>query len=168
MANAVTIYGPAFISENSLVQDQILLTDKGQSENTVLIIPDIWKDLMNPSGKWKAGKNGYFYWEVEMTDTEDATKKVKVKVSCPKPEPSLFKFNFEESESDSGWTAYWKGKMKSVENSVYNSKNAIQPTEVTLPGTKYVDQNGNTVTLEEKKIIRDNLGDIQNLLLNLY
>ena len=168
MANAITIYGQAFISDDSLVQDQILITDKTQSENTIVIIPDIWEDLMNPSGTWKAGKNGYFYWEVEMTDTEDTSKKTKVKVTCPKPEPSLFDYNFEVSDSDSDWTAYWKGKMKDVEDSIYNSKNAIQPTEITLPGTKYVDQNGNTVTLEEKKIIRDNLGDIQNLLLNLY
>ena len=168
MAKAITVYGQAFISGDSLVQDQLLLTEKTQSENTIVLISDIWKDLLSSSGKWKAGKNGYFYWEVEMTDTEDTDKKVKVKVSCPKPDPSLFEYDFEESKGDSEWTAYWKKKMKTVEDSVYNSTNAIQPKEITLPGTKYINQNGETVEVEETKIIRDNLGDIQNLLLNLY
>lgn len=168
MAKAITIYGQAFISENALVQDQILMTDKAQSENTVVIISDIWEDLKNPSGKWKAGKSGYFYWEVDMTNTEDIEKKVKVKISCPKPDPSLFDHNFNESEGDSEWTKYWKGKMKAVESSPYNSENGIQPKEITLPGTKYVNQNGDIVEVKETTITRDNLGDIQNLLLNLY
>lgn len=169
MAKAITIYGQAFISDNALVQDQILMTDKTQSENTVVIVPDIWEDLKNPTtGKWKTGKSGYFYWEVEMTDTEDTERKVKVKISCPKPDPSLFDYNFEVSDSDSDWTKYWKTKMKAVEDSPYNSVNGIQPKEITLPGTKYIDQNGDTIEVEETKITRDNLGDIQNLLLNLY
>lgn len=163
-----TIYGQAFISGDSLVQDQILITDKTQSENTVIIIDDIWEDLMSSSGKWKEGKNGYFYWEVEMTDTEDSDKKVKVKISCPKPGPERFNFNFTLSDTDSGWAKYWKAKMKSVEESPYNSINAVQPKEITLPGTKYINQNGETVEIKSTKVIRDNLGDIQNLLLNLY
>ena len=168
MAKAITIYGQAFITEDALVQDQILLTDKAQSENTVVVVPNIWEDLMSSTGKWKAGKNGYFYWEVEMTDTEDTDKKTKVKVSCPKPDPSFFDYNFEVTENDSDWAKYWKGKMKTLEESSYNSVNAIQPKEITLPGTKYVNQNGETVEVSEMKITRDNLGDIQNLLLNLY
>lgn len=162
------IYGQAFINENSLVQDQILITENTQSENTVILIENIWEDLMSASGKFKKEKNGYFYWEVEMTDTEDSDKTVKVKVSCPKPEPSRFDYKFEESENDSEWTAYWKEKMRKTESSIYNSTNAIQPKEVTLKGTKYVDQNGKTIEVKETKISRDNLGDIQNLLLNLY
>lgn len=170
MAKAITIYGQAFISDNALVQDQILLTDKTQSENTIVIVPDIWEDLKSSTGKWKTGgsKKDYFYWEVEMTDTEDTEKKVKVKISCPKPDPSLFDYNFEEKSGDSDWTKYWKKKMKTVEDSPYNSINGIQPKEITLPGTKYIDQNGKTIEVEETKITRDNLGDIQNLLLNLY
>lgn len=168
MAKAITIYGQAFLSEDALVQDQILITDRTQSENTVVIIPNIWEDLKSTTGNWKVGKSGYFYWEVEMTDTENIEKKVKVKISCPKPDPSLFDYNFESSTGDSDWTKYWKEKMKEVENNPYNSVNGIQPKEITLPGTKYIDQNGKTVEVEETKITRDNLGDIQNLLLNLY
>lgn len=168
MAKAITIYGQAYLSGDSLVQDQILLTDTTQSENTVILIPDIWEDLKNPSGKWKSEKDTYFYWETEMTDTEDTERKVKVKVSCPKPNPSVFDCVFEASEGDSQWTTYWKSKMKAAENSIYNSTNAIQPKEIILPGTKYINQNGETVEVMETKVTRDNLGDIQNLLLNLY
>lgn len=168
MTKAVTIYGQAFISEDALVQDQILFTDKTQSENTVVLIPNIWEDLKSTTGKWKEGKSGYFYWEVEMTDTEDTERKIKVKVSCPKPDPSFFKYNFNPAPGDSDWTIYWKKKMKSIEDNPYNSVNAIQPKEITLPGTKYINQNGETVEIEETKVTRDGLGDIQNLLLNLY
>ena len=164
----LTILGQAFISGDALVQDQIFLTDTTQSENTVILIPNIWEDLMSVTGKWKSGKHGYFYWEVEMTDTEDTERKVKVKVSCPKPGPELFDYDFNPSEGDSEWAAHWKAKMKAVEDSLYNSTNAIQPKEVTLPGTKYVDQNGNIVEVNDTKVTRDNLGDIQNLLINLY
>lgn len=165
---AITVYGQAFISEDALVQDQILLTETSQSENTVVLISNIWDDLKSTTGKWKTGKNGYFYWEVEMTDMEDTEKKVKVKISCPKPDPDLFDYNFEVKDSDSDWVKFWKGKMKSVESSPYNSVNALQPKEITLPGTKYINQNGEVVVTEETKVTRDNLGDIQNLLLNLY
>ena len=45
------IKGQAWISGNSLVQDQILLTDNGKSsENTVTLIDDIWDDLTKASG----------------------------------------------------------------------------------------------------------------------
>lgn len=167
-AKTITIYGQAFIVDNSLVQDQTLITDTTQSENTVILVPDIWEDLKSVSGKWKSGKNGFFYWEVEMTDMEDTERTVKVKIPCPKPEPSFFDFDFEETVSDSDWTKYWKSRMKAVEDSLYNSTNAIQPKEVIFRGSKHIDQNGNTVELKDTKVVRNDLGDIQNLLMNLY
>lgn len=163
-----TVYGQAFISGDSLVQDVILLSDKTQSENTLEIIPNIWEDLQSKSGQYKTNNKGYWYWEVSMTDMENPDVNVKVKVPCPKPDPSLFDFDFEEKETDSDWTKYWKGKMKSTFESPYNSTNGLQSKEIILPGTKYIDQNGNIVELQEIKHTRDNLGDIQNLLFNIY
>ena len=163
-----TVYGQAFISGKALVQDLISFTESGQSESTIEIIPDIWEDLMSTSGTAKTNGKGYWYWEVEMSDTEDPDKKVKVKISCPKPEPSLFDFKFEEQGGDSDWVKYWKSKMKETQKNLYNSTNGVQSKEVTLPGTKYINQNGDTVEVEKTVVTRNDLGDIQNLLFNLY
>ena len=163
-----TIYGQAFISGNSLVQDVVFFVNDTQSESTVEIINNIWEDLKSASGKYKTNKKGYWYWEVDMTDLEDPDKTVKVKVDCPKPDPSFFDYNFEEDPGDSDWVKFWKGKMKSIQNNIFNSTNGLQQKEVNLPGTKYIDQNGDTVEIKETKIIRSDLGDIQNLLFNLY
>ena len=168
MATSKTIYGQAFILGDSLVQDMILLTETTQSENTVVIIENIWDDLKSTSGTAKTNKKGYWYWEVEMSDTEDTDKKVKVKVSCPKPGPEIFDDDFEDASGDSEWTAYWKAKMRQTRDSLYNSTNGLQQKEVTLPGTKYMNQNGEIVEVEETTYTRNDLGDIQNLLFNLY
>lgn len=163
-----TIKGEAFISGKSLVQDIILFTDTTQSESTVIIIEDIWEDLKSTSGKAKTDGKGYWYWEVEMTDMEDMDKLFKIKITCPKPGPGLFEYKFEEESGDSDWTKYWKGKMKETYDTLYHTTNALQPKEVTFPGTKYVDQNGNLINVDKVKHTRTDLGDIQNLLFNLY
>lgn len=162
------IYGQAFISGKSLVQDIILFVDDKQSENTVVLIEDIWEDLKSPAGTFKTNNKGYWYWEYQMTNTEDTEKTVKVLFECPKPSPEIFDNNFDEEPGDSEWAKYWKGKMKATRDSLYNSTNGLQQKEINLPGTKYIDQNGETVELKDIKYTRDDLGDIQNLLFNLY
>ena len=168
MTTTKTIYGQAYIIGNSLVQDVVFFINNTQSESTVEIIKDIWEDLKSTSGTCKTDGKGYWYWEVEMSDTEDTDRKIKVKIDCPKPDPSLFDYDFTEVPEDSDWTKYWKNKMKGVKENLYNSTNGLQQKEVNLPGTKYVDQNGDTVELKKIKYTRDDLGDIQNLLFNLY
>lgn len=168
MTTTKTIYGQAYISGDSLVQDVIFFVNTTQSESTVEVIKDIWGDLKSNSGKALTDGKGYWYWEVEMTDTEDTDKKVKVKVDCPKPDASFFDYDFEISSSDSDWTKFWKTKMKAVQDNLYNSTNGLQSKEINLPGTKYIDQNGDTVELKEINHTRGDLGDIQNLLFNLY
>lgn len=168
MTTTKTIYGQAYINGNSLVQDVVFFINDTQSESTVEIIKDIWEDLKSPSGTFKTDGKGYWYWEVEVSDMEDTDRKIKVKIDCPKPDPSLFDYDFTEAIEDSDWTKYWKNKMKGVKENLYNSTNGLQQKEVNLPGTKYIDQNGNTVELKEIKYTRDDLGDIQNLLFNLY
>ena len=168
MATTKTIYGQAFISGDSLVQDVVFFVNDTQSESTVEVVKNIWEDLTSLTGKYKTNKKGFFYWEGEMTDIEDTDKKIKVKVECPKPDPKFFDYDFTEKPDDSDWTKYWKNKMKSVQDVIYNSTNGLQQKEVNLPGTKYIDQNGNIVELKEVEYNRTDLGDIQNLLFNLY
>ena len=166
-----TIYGQAYIVENSLVQDMIFLVLSGKnvsrSENTVIVVEDIWEDLKSKTGTSKRDKN-YWYWEVNMTDIEDPDHTVKVRVGCPKPGPEIFDYNYETSSDDSEWSIYWKGKMTEILDSPYNSKNAMSPEEVVLPGTKYVNQNGELVTLNEVKVSKNGLSDVQNLMISLF
>lgn len=156
-----TIKGQPSILGKSLVQDQILLvTTDGKTVRDAMgqevLIPDIWEDLMDPAGTWKKKKN-YFYWEVDVSDTsEDGTSDAVVKqmVTCPKPEPELFNYNYEASGSDSDWTAYWKLKFKTTEETKYNNTNAVYRKEVILPGTKYV-KFGNVLTQGQDDAVQD-------------
>ena len=171
-AQRKTIYGQVYIINDSLVQDQILLITDGRtvnrSENTVIIINNIWEDLKDSNGSAKKGRPGFWYWEADMTDIDDPDTVVKIRINCPKPGPEVFENDFEDKGGDSEWTTYWKGKMREALNSLYNSKNAISPEEIVLPGTKYVDQNGDLVVLDKVKMSRDGISEVQNLMMSLY
>ena len=170
--NTKTIYGQSYISGESLVQDQILLIDVNgrvsKSENTVIIIENIWEDLKDKNGTAKTKRPGTWYWEVDFTDIEDPDSVVKVNINCPKPGPEVFNNDFTIDSSDSDWSKYWKEKMQAVLDSPYNSTNALTPEEVILPGTKYIDQNGNLITLSETKVTRNGLSEVQNLMMSLF
>lgn len=171
-AQTKTLYGQAYIMNSSLVQDQIFLVTNGKnvsrSENTVIIIENIWEDLKDKNGSAKKGRPGYWYWEVDMTDIEDPEVTAKVHINCPKPGPEVFDNDFSVSSSDSEWASYWKSKMQEVLDSPYNSINALTPKEVILPGTKYVNQNGELVTLDSIKVTRNGLSEVQNLMMSLF
>jgi hypothetical protein len=171
-AQTKSIYGQAYIIGNSLVQDIIFLVTDGKntsrSENTVIVIEDIWEDLLSVSGQAIEGRPGYWYWEVDMTDIEDPDTTVKMRINCPKPGPEVFNNDFEIEPGDSDWAKYWKGKIQEALDSPFNSKNALTPEEVILPGTKYIDQNGDLVTLEDVKVTREGLSDVQNLMMSLF
>lgn len=156
-----TVKGQPSILGKSLVQDQILLvTTDGktvrEASGQEVLIPDIWEDLQNPSGTWKRKKN-YFYWEVDVSDTGDdgsSDATVKQMVTCPRPEPELFDYDFESSNGDSDWTAYWKLKFKTTEDSKYNSTNAVYRKEIILPGTKYI-KFGSALTQGQDEAVQD-------------
>lgn len=171
-AQTKSIYGQAYIMGESLVQDIIFLVTDGKttsrSENTVIVIENIWEDLLSNSGQAKEGRPGYWYWEVDMTDIEDPDTTVKMRINCPKPGPEVFNNDFEIKSGDSNWAKYWKGKIQEVLDSPFNSTNAITPEEVILPGTKYINQNGDLVTLEDVKVTRYGLSEVQNLMMSLF
>lgn len=168
-----TIKGQAWISGNSLVQDQILLTTGGKSsENTIVIIQNIWEDLteMSDSHIYKTNNKGYFFWEVEMTSMEDDNTNVTVNIECPKPNISVAPFN--NPEPDSQWTAdeisgnyakYWVSKLAEI---IKNAENeyAIQRKEVIFEGLTYEDQTGADVEVENYTFNNSDIGDITNLL----
>lgn len=174
--NTKTILGQAWIFHNngtdSLVQDQILVTTKGMSENTVVLIPNIWNDLTDeePSAQYhyKTNKKGYFYWEVEMTSMEDDDIKVKVNIECPKPKPGLFQEPYDpDSYNNDTYSKYWVAKMKTAKEN-YENEYAIQRKEVVFKGfdtDTYQDQTGEYLNdYNDYTFNNSDLGDITNLL----
>lgn len=163
-----TIYGQAWISGDSLLQEQYLvIPGKETYPNIVALIPNIWNNLRNPAEVDYPVKNngkGYFYWEYKMSDTTTGgDTEVTVKIECPQPKPGLFNPPYTINENASDWEKYWLEKLNTALENAKKS-NVIQRGSVTFPGTSYVDQNGDTVTLNDYVYTNNDLGDIENLL----
>lgn len=164
MSKSKIIKGQAFIIENALVQEQILLTPgQASTTNIVELIKNIWDDLKT-KGTYKSNKKkNYFYWEYEMTDTENEDSVIKVKMECPQPKEGLFEEPYDPETVEGDYAKYWVKKLKeSTEN--YEYKAAIQKKEIVFPGTRYVNQEGEVVEVEGTKISNTDIGDITNLL----
>lgn len=170
------IKGQAWVIDNQLVQDQIVMYPGGRStSNIVVLIPDIWKDLQAPmlnagngedpmsmpgDGKYRTNKKGYFYWEVEMTDIGDDDLTVKVFIECPKPREE----DYDKLGEYSGeWAEYWAERYNTALKNA-EDKMVIQKKEVVFPGSQYLDQNGDWVEVKEKRETNYELGSIANLL----
>ncbi len=162
MAKNRIIKGQAWISGDKLVQNQTLISTSGAtSENTVVLIDNIWEDLMS-EGTYKRDKN-YFYWEVEQHNLDDEL--ITVRVSCPRPKDGLFTQPYNPAEAKGEWATYWLGVFKKVEDR-YEAQATIQPKEIVFAKTEYIDPaTGNVKTVEETHEANGNLGDITNLLL---
>jgi hypothetical protein len=173
MAETKIIKCQAWVSGNSLVQDQILITSDGKSsENTVVLIQNIWNDLttLDNSHEYKTNKKGYFYWEVDMTSMEDDDITVKVNIECPKPDVNIDPFRNPEpsdqwtpSEISENYAKYWITKLDKIMKDAENEY-AIQRKEVVFGGVTYQDQQGNDVVLPDYTFTNSDLGDITNLL----
>lgn len=185
MASTATriVYGQAFVSGDSLVQDQLLMVQMpngsaSTSENHVVLIPNIWEDLKKATGTYivKQVKDEFWYWDDEklvMTDME-TEKPTKIKVQIPRPSLDIFRdpktnaLDLEEKDGDSDWVKFWKERLSKHVNSPYNSINAISPVEVTFPESSYLDQNGNVVKKDAITFRRDDLSDLDNLLMTMF
>lgn len=162
------IKGQAFIIGDALVQEQILITPgQASSTNVVELIKNIWDDLKT-EGTYKSNrKKDYFYWEYEMNDTENEDTVLKIKFECPSPKEGLFKEPYDPETAEGDYAKYWLTKLKeSTEN--YEYKAAIQKKEIVFPGTRYVNQSGEVVEVKESKITNTDIGDITNLLGELF
>lgn len=169
-----TIKGQAWLEGDALMQEQILIVSGSQdsSYNTVALIEDVWEDLMSDDGTYKCnGKKDYFYWEVEMTDSENEDNTITVKFECPKPKEELFIDEdtgelIDEGDIEGDYAEYWYAKIKQAKENFEKSA-TIQREEVTFPGTQYVGQDGTTITLDDYEYRNNDFGDISNLL-NLF
>ena len=168
--------GQAWISNDKLLQDQIIEINGVLTESTVVLISDIWENLFNNGGQGydvKSNKKGYFYWEVEVTPVENdnvGQLNEKMFIECPKPREDQFeklsKVKVEEGEDVSdNWAKYWKKRFDTtLENA--EKKMTIQRKEVVFGGSNYIDPDGNLKTIEEQHIQVDHeLGSIANLLM---
>lgn len=156
MSSSVTMKGQAWIYDNSqVIQDQTLITTNGTSENTVVLVEDIWEDLLSGTGKWKVSDNNkkYFYWEYKQTDTasqlaDGSYSEVTIKLECPKPKPGLIEALFIDKNTGypvspkdwadedieklgSDWAKYWATEIKLADYN-YNKVGSLQKKEVSF------------------------------------
>ena len=158
------IKGQAWVSGDSLLQDQILVLPGGKhSVNTVPLIENIWEDLRSENGTYKSNKKGYFYWECKMTDSENDDVEIPILVECPRPKDGLFEEPYDPSMAKGEWERYWLTKFKTTQDNALE-KMTIQKKEIVFPGTEYINQYGELVKVEEKRVTNNDLGDISNLL----
>ena len=116
------IKGQAWISGDKLLQDQIVFLNDIPTENTVVLISNIWDNLFeNGDNNYivKSNKKGYFYWEVPVTPIDNdnvGQLNEKMLIECPKPREDQFdrlnEVQIEEGEDVSGiWAKYWKKRF---------------------------------------------------------
>ena len=169
MADYKIIKGQAWIVNDSLVQDQIMLIPgKAAISNTVALVDNIWDDLTSASGTYIQGKPGYFYWEYEMTDTEDDEVTRTVHFECPRPKYGLFEEPYDPELVEGDYAKYWVAKMKETAEN-YEKAYAIQRKEIILKGTEYFDPITEDIITVDDEVVETNtgFGDITNLL-NLF
>lgn len=176
--NEKIILGQAWIFENKLMQDQTVIYPGGKyTENTVVLIDDIWDNLFNHGGseddgtQYKTNGKGYFYWPIKCTPLYSDDETVEVFIECPKPREDeqierLGEVEIQEGEDTTQeWAKYWKKRLDTTMENVRKNL-TIQRKEIILPGTKWIDPEGNVQETEEKVIQTDHeLGSIANLLM---
>ena len=164
MADYKIIKGQAWIDKDALVQEQIMIIPgRPATTNVVALIPDIWEDLTSSGGTYKSNGGKYFYWEYEMTDSENDDAVVTVRYECPRPKPNLFPEPYDPESVDGDYAKYWVERMKTASEN-YEKAYAIQRKEIILKGTEYLDSEGSIVKIEDKVESNTNLGDIMSLL----
>lgn len=169
MADEKIIKCQAYICGNSLVQEQIKLYPYGSTDMTVVLIENIWDDLTSASGTYQVGvkKAGYFYWEYQMTDSEDDNIEVTVHHECPRPKDGLFMPPYDPDAVEGDYAKYWVEKMREASEN-YEKAAAIQRKEVLLKGTEYFDPVLEGIrTIDDMVETNSNFGDIMSLL-NLF
>ena len=164
------IKGQAWILGDQLMQEQLLIVPGSSvvAENNVVLIDNIWDNLLTEAGDseygYKTNGKKFFYWEVKMTDTSDDNIEVTVKIECPRPKDGLFNEPYDPNRVVGEYAKYWMNQYKTAaENS--ETRLAIQKKTVTFPGTTFVNfSTGELYTTDTVEIGNNDLGDISNLL----
>ncbi len=115
----------------------------------------------------------FFFWKVRQTPVDESGSDFYMAFPCPEPDDKVFAnpdptkpTEYDPTKYDENtqpWPFYWVTKMKEAEEN-YENEIAIQKKEITFPGSSYVGQDGETVTLDEMTIKNNDLSDISNLL----
>lgn len=158
------IKGQAWIEGDNLVQEQITFTASGHDScETVVLVENIWDDLVKENHIYKVGKPGYYYWEYKMTDVEDDTVEKTIMFECPKPKFNLFSEPYNPENVDGEYAKYWVQKLKVTQENM-DKCSSIQRKEILFAGTSYTDQEGNIIDVDDIVENNTDLGDITNLL----
>ena len=188
MAEPKIIYGQAWISDNSLIQDIITITENGSSaistESTETIVENIWTDLtdLTDGHTYETNNKGYFYWKVNMTSLDNDDERVEVYVECPRPDVNIDPFrdpqpdDWTPEEIASNYAKYWITKLAKIMKQAENEY-AIQRKEVIFHGGSYLKQDqlpdgatvddypdGWNVEIPDYTFNNSDIGDITNLL----
>ena len=126
------------------------------------------------SGYYQSVSNPkFFFWKVKQTPIDEASSDFYLAFPCPEPDDKVFAnpdpekpTEYDPSKYDENtqpWPFYWVTKMKQAEEN-YENEIAIQRKEITFPGSSFVGQDGEPVTLDEMTIKNNDLSDISNLL----
>lgn len=188
MSNTVTIKGQPWIYDNSQVlQDQTLITPNATADNTVVLIDDIWDDLLSNNGLWKQGnKPGYFYWEFKQTDSDTSLlidgnyTEVDIRLDCPKPKPGLLDKFFPAGTSpkdwgdddtinsvfESDWARHWAKEFRDADAN-YSKTGCLQKKEVSFITKEKINYDLSSETagevIEETTITEVNCSDFGGL-----
>ena len=124
MSESNVIKGQAWIKGDKLLQDQIVFLNNIPTENIVVLISNIWDNLLKgpKEGEPTAKTNGkgYFYWELEINSIDNESELVKFLVECPKPREEDFIESSEEASNlatykdSSEWANYWYERYKTA------------------------------------------------------
>ena len=154
--------------KSSLVQDQVMdVPGVDCFSNVVCLIDDIWEDLTSAAGLYKSNGDGYFYWEYQQNAMDDPEVEITIKYECPQPKEGLFEPPFDPDAVEGEYSKYWVAKMKKATEN-YEYKMAVQKKEIVFPKHEYLEwSTGQIKTVDETKVVNNDLADIENLL-NLY
>lgn len=136
-----TIYGQAWISGKSLVQDQTMVISGVDSvTSTVTLIDDIWETLKKSGIPWKGDesansaeskayyfdnkKKSYFFFAYKMTSLDDDDRVITIKLDCPRPFEGMFDEmmdtlpglydEYDEEKVEGEYSKYWVSKLKTA------------------------------------------------------
>ena len=182
-------YGQAWIEGDSLVQEVITFTQGSDNLTQVdVLVANIWDNLKGTAagkieppvsientatgndpaflGYFQSPSNPkFFFWKIRQTPIDNGSD-FYIAYPCPEPKGDTFEPPYnpsDYSDSTEPWAHYWVTKIKEADEN-YEKSATIQRNEVVFPGTSFIGQDGDEVTINDFTYINNDLGDISNLL----
>lgn len=164
------IKGRAYItSDDSLVQEQLTADENYKiTEELVVLINNIWDNLIWGTETYEVhtGLDGnFFYWTYTMTMLNG--EEAEMFLDCPAPKTELFEYPYNEEDYTTDYAKFWVKKFNAADKR--NIKfGTISPQYVVFPPYEYQSssEEGGTVEVEGKEVVRTDISDLDNLLLS--